>query len=439
MGALLVEVDDFVGASRAMHGEVADVLAGAVIRLEGGLLRVGPMAGSDPGGVAWASEYDPAALAAVNAMHQLTNGAYRLSAMFAVSGRNYQAADLASTATARRRIDPLTATLPDEMVLGAASLGLPSAAGGPGDTPSGWGLISHLVGCVWPNGHQDRLRAAAAAWTASADALVTCVQPAWNVSLSFLQDQVPEWLDIQRVCLGLSDHLQDLANSQRTLARACTALAEHIDQVHAAAIGELTSLLEWSAGIQVVGGFVGVITLGAAEVPTQGVQLAKATACAARVAAMIGRFSELARTAAAALPAVKAITESITQVMERLQGSRLAIAGMNSVPNLPNITRIAKTSELAATQRLCAESDLRRLMMLRKSDGGISGGMSRKGQIAAYFHRTTQEVEDAIHIVKQEAHAGNTDVILDESGEVYLRGRDGWAGESLGNILDHLP
>src|SRR5438093_1113084 len=167
-----------------------------------------------------------------------------------------------------------------------------------GGGPSGWGLVEHLVGYVWPNGQQDRLRSAAAAWAGSADALEHGADGVVSAAQLAISDRLPEADDMWTVCHGLAAQLRGLSGVHRAIGRSCEQLAHHLDEVHSAVEGELVSLVEWTAGIEVAGGLLSVVTLGIAEAPTQAVETARIASTATRVAEVIERFIALARTAA---------------------------------------------------------------------------------------------------------------------------------------------
>ncbi|HKC27901.1 MAG TPA: hypothetical protein VKB75_07795, partial [Jatrophihabitans sp.] len=172
MSLIVLETQDFVAAARMLRLWVAGPLEAATSNLLNGLAATAGMAGCDEGGLAWATTYDRAAQAAVAASVDAVNSVDKLAAMFAQTARNYAAADAASTANSRQLVDDALATLPHDAQLYFAPTCLTgSAAGSSGGGPPGWDLIAHLVGYVWPNGHQDRLRSAAAAWRSSAQAV----------------------------------------------------------------------------------------------------------------------------------------------------------------------------------------------------------------------------------------------------------------------------
>ena len=302
---LVLETQDLTAASRMLRLWVAAPIESRVTALSRELAGCAGMAGSDAGGVAWAASYDHAATVALQAAADLADAVDRLAQMFAQTARNYEAADAASTADERRLVDSAVSALPRfGPVFGLPVCMPPSAAGGSGGGPPGWGLIAGLVGHVWPNGHQDRLRAAAAAWVACAEAFEHGAADTVSASQLAITDQLPEAPDMWTVCHSLAAQLRELAEVHRALARSCEGLAHHLDEVHAAVEGELESLLDWTLGIQAAGGLLSIVSFGTAEAPTQAVEAARVGATAARVAQLIERFAGLARTLAASIGSV---------------------------------------------------------------------------------------------------------------------------------------
>jgi len=85
MSAPLIELEtqDFTAASRMLRLWVAGPVGRSTNRLFNTLEGCAAMAGSDPGGSAWAQSYDRAALAAMTAAQDVVNGVDKLAAMFA--------------------------------------------------------------------------------------------------------------------------------------------------------------------------------------------------------------------------------------------------------------------------------------------------------------------------------------------------------------------
>jgi hypothetical protein len=353
---VVVETEDLAAAARSISVNVAQPMTASSDRLVCGLLDSGAMAGDDAAGTQWASRYDQAAWSALAATQDVVNGAIKLAGLFAQTARNYAAADSASTAGARPALSAGVADLPGpgELVLSTSA---PSAAGGSGDTPTGWGLVRHLVGYVWPDGHQDRLRATAAVWRSAADALVLPANMAETAYLSAVADRLPEGDDMRTVCLAMYRRIESLASAYRTLAQACDDYAHHLDEVHHEIIGELTSLVEWTAAIEGAGALFAVVTLGGSEAAAQAAESARIAVSASRIGAMIEKFIATARGLAEAIPAVEQTLLEIRAGLEGLLGTRLAVAGVTSVRALPGTARTAKTiktAHMTAEERLAA-------------------------------------------------------------------------------------
>jgi hypothetical protein len=90
MSAALIalETQDFVAASRLLRLWVGEPLEASTDSLSRALEGCAAMAGSDPGGTAWAASYDPAARTALNAAGDAINAVDKLAAMFAQTARN---------------------------------------------------------------------------------------------------------------------------------------------------------------------------------------------------------------------------------------------------------------------------------------------------------------------------------------------------------------
>jgi hypothetical protein len=270
--------------------------------------------------------------------------------MFAQTARNYAAADAASTAGVRRRIDDDLAALPrvGSYVLPTCYI---SAVGGSGDTPPGWELIAHAVGWSWPNGHQDRLRTAASAWRASAAAFGDAAGQVIDASAMAISDRLPEAEDIWRVCAALARQLDELGDVHSALADACEGLAEHIDAAHHAVIAELRSLLEWTAGIEAAGALLAIGTFGISEAASQVGEATRLSVTATRIAAIIERFTALAQDLAAPVARLAERADRVAGTMTGLLDVRLSMAVVEHVRTLPSMLRM---QELLAVRRLGA-------------------------------------------------------------------------------------
>ncbi|WP_375491108.1 hypothetical protein [uncultured Jatrophihabitans sp.] len=243
-----VETADFVQAAQSMAHDVGDPAGNALLRLQFGLGDCAQMAGRDPGGAAWAASYDRAAAAALTAATDVVDATYRVGAMFAQTARNYAAADAASGGHPAH-VD--AAPVPRHNA--APCLSPPSATGGSGGAPTGWSLVENTVGRVWPDGHQDRLHAAAVAWSRAASTLRDTAS--WTVlsDVAFDRDRLPEADDMNVVCMSVTSHINAVAGVFDQLADSCRELAQHIDVAHSEVEHELASLAGQSAAIEVGG------------------------------------------------------------------------------------------------------------------------------------------------------------------------------------------
>jgi hypothetical protein len=345
---ITVETQDLVVAARMLRLWSVDPLERSTNSLTAALADTGAMAGSDVGGLAWAASYDRSAAAVLNATASAINGLDAVAAMFGQTARNYAAAESASTADDRRTVDATLDALPAQRRQYFLSVCLPaSAAGGSGATPSGWGLIEHLVGYVWPNGHQDRLRRAAAAWRASAAAIHGAAEAALDGYRLAAADGLPEAADMRTACHAMTDRLRRLGNLHTGLAAACDDLARHIDDVHSEVEGELTSLVEWTAGIQVIGGLLSAISLGTAQAPTQAAEAARVAGAAARVSQLIARFVAVVNAAAHSIAAFAEKADQIAGELMGLSGVRLTTVVVATVARLRTVRAVEETRALA--------------------------------------------------------------------------------------------
>lgn len=387
MTAALIELEtlDLVSAANMLRRWAGEPVEQALRELWGTLSSCGGMAGSDPGGVAWASAYDRAAGAALNGGQAAAGGLDKLAAMFAQTARNYEAADAASAAGGRRVVEESIATLPciAEFALPG---GVPVSAGGAeGGGPPGWELIRPVVGCLWPNGHQDRLREAGAAWRRSAAALADGADATVSAVQRAISDRLPEAGDMWTVCNGMAARLRALADVHAGLGGACEELAGHLDQVHAEVISELVSLLEWTAAIEAGGALLGVLTLGIAEVPTQAIESARIAKTAATVASLIERFVALARGIAASVSSLAERAEAVAAQLglvtraPMLEASVVGVGGLRVMSSVGREVRAAaRLSEHELPEVVVSAGQVEKKFK-HAADFGVTGSRGREG------------------------------------------------------------
>jgi len=111
---------------------------------------------------------------------------------------------------------------------------------------------------------------------------------------------------------------------------------------------ELVSFLEWTAGIEIVGGIVSVFTVGIAEAPTQAVEAAEVANAASKVLRILRALVEIARTVA---ETIGTLLSSATRILgdlkkflnarskRRSSGSVRSSGGAGSAPRRRTPTR----------------------------------------------------------------------------------------------------
>lgn len=330
---LTVETADLAAGAHILSDQVGDPLWSAVGQALREAASCTGMAGDDPTGLAWATQYGSSAPLAAQAAEDVINGAYRLSSMLAATADNYARADAASTIGERHAVDEVIADLPGpvEVTLGTR---FGDVGGAASSAPYGWSLIEHMVRMAWPDGHQDRLREAAAAWNRSADALSGHASDVDLAALDAIRDDLLEWHDIRTACWSLAGHVRDVADAHRSLGRACAQLAHHLDVAHAEIGHEVVVLLAESAAIETAGAAVSFLTAGLAEAPTQAAEAARVSATVARIVALLTEFGTAVREVVLALPLVAEISARVSSALESLLSIRIVAAEVTGVSGL---------------------------------------------------------------------------------------------------------
>ena len=335
-----IDVDPGVydAASKVFGQTITDHLTHAFTDLQRALGSTGAMAGTDPGGTKWAASYDHAATVTFDAMTDVDDACFTLAAMLEMTGFNHGMAENHSDPSGRAPTPPdtTTYTAPGEFVCYARP---PSAAGGSGSPPHGWGLIQHLVGYVWPNGHQDKLHAAAHAWSSSADTLDTAVWFVPEAVHAVRSQQSPEVDDAVTVCQAMMQHIQDISSSCRGLSTACSDLAGYIDRAHSDVEQELVELLEWTAVIETGGALLGVVSFGAGEAAAQVAEAGRIAATAEHVGSIIAHLIEMAGTVAETVGNVVTKVVQVAQRLKIIRNVRLSRAAAEQVKPLSEITK----------------------------------------------------------------------------------------------------
>lgn len=340
MSPIDVQPDVYDAASKVFGQEVTAQLTQAFTGLNQGLAPTGAMAGTDPGGTKWAASYNQAASATSDAIITANAACFHLAALLEKTGFNHGMAESHSDPTRQTPTPPDTTKYAAPVASYAAP---PSAAGGSGSPPTGWSLIQDLVGYVWPNGDQGKLRAAAHAWSTAANTLDGAAGHVPEAVQAVNSQQSPEVDDAVNVCQDMGQHIRDIATSCRNLSTSCSDFASAIDKAHSDIENELVSLVEWTAGIEAGGALLGAFSFGIGEGAAQVAEAARVAATAGRVGTIIGRLIDAAGTVA---ETVGNITTKVAEIAQRLRA--LLEVGSKEAP----VTQAAADDEVGALERL---------------------------------------------------------------------------------------
>lgn len=329
----------------------------AVTGLASSLNGSAGMAGTDTGAHAWAARYDPLAKALMKSAAADVQGAGQCSdLLFATGGVNHLNADGQSA-------------INNETVLEMPPMGapafpeptIPSAEGGHADVPGWWHTISAYVeGELWPNGHQDKLRAAADAWSNAVSArgglrasgqLVNGGPSSMGAIAPLLDQKSPEFPDLIKNCTMVRDHISGTADGFDDAAKVCSSYAQTIDDAHSKIIHEMLVLGATVAVSEVIAAVLIPFTAGASEAVSKVVDVSRLTATGARIVTIIREFRAAAELSA--LPAVSAAgfaARSITELGGPLLAARPTIFAAEVAG------RGATRAEAAEAQRLAEQS-----------------------------------------------------------------------------------
>jgi hypothetical protein len=274
------------------------------------------MAGTDTGAHAWAVQYDPLATGLMDAATAVVQGASQCYDLLYATGVNHLNADGQSA-------------INDETVLAMPPMGapnfnkpaVPSAEGGHGDVPEWWHTVAAYVqGELWPNGHQDKLRAAADAWTTAGRDLRAAAQlvnggPSSMGAIAPLMGQKsPEFPNLIKNCTMVRDHMGGVADHCDDAAKTCSSYAQAIDDAHSKIIHEMVVLGATVAVTEIVAAILVPLTAGISEAVSKVVDVSRLAATGARIATIIREFRLAAELSG--LPAVSAAGAAARSISE---------------------------------------------------------------------------------------------------------------------------
>jgi hypothetical protein len=298
-----------------VYGSVRSASAAAVSELVGLLQGSAAMAGTDDGAHAWANQYDPLAKGLMDASASVVNGAGKCGDLLNATAVNHHNAD-AQSAISPPALWPAPVQTPV-----FATPSVPSAEGGHGDVPEWWHTISAYVeGELWPNGHQDKLRAAHDAWQKAARDLRSAAQlvnggPSSMGAIAPLMDQQsPEFPALIKNRTMERDLMKGVADGFDSAAQACSDYGQAIDDAHSKILHEMAVLGETIVVTEVIAAVLIPFTAGGSEAVSKVVDVARLTATGARIANIIREFRVAAELSS--LPAVSAAGAAARTVSE---------------------------------------------------------------------------------------------------------------------------
>jgi len=174
---------------------------------------------------------------------------------------------------------------------------IPSAEGGHGYVPDWWYTIqAYVQGELWPNGHQDKLHAAAAAWRSAAGGLRSAASmvnggaSSLGVIAPLMEQKSPEMPAVIANCTQTRDAMNSAADGCDVAAKACDDYAAAIDKAHSDIIHEMVVLGATGAVTEVVAAVLIPFTVGASEAVSKVVDVGRLTATGMRIATIIREF-----------------------------------------------------------------------------------------------------------------------------------------------------
>lgn len=211
------------------------------------------------------------------------------------------------------------------------------------DAPLWWGTISAYVeGHTWPNGHQDKLCAAADAWTGAGSILRDAASHIPAVVSLVQQQQSPEVPGAVTACEGLSRNMMTVADEFAVLGKACADYAGNIDEAHSKVLHELVTLGWQTGAIEGIAAVAAFSTFGGSEVAGQLVEAERLAVIGARIAGVLGAATDAATLSAApTIPAVASFGQVVDELGPLLE-ARATLYGSEAPGVIPALGEVAK-------------------------------------------------------------------------------------------------
>ena len=284
------------------------------------------MAGDDPTATEFASSYDAAAAASVEALESTVGALGALGRLVEASITNHALADRRSTLPgwARSVVGPPTVA---DRAVGVLLPAPPSSLGADPGGPSGpAGMVLDLLQDVfWPNADTDRVRAAGACWTAASESVDLLTADCDSAVSALDGEQSPEIPIAIAVVSDVRGRIGDLSAQLAALGTACSEYADHVESKRS----ELLSLLEdlvVELGITAVLGGIGTfLSGGAAGGIATGVGATRLASAAGRARGILDSLRILAGGTALGVRPVAVTAGEVTAQTARINSARVLL------------------------------------------------------------------------------------------------------------------
>ncbi|WP_280454364.1 hypothetical protein [Nocardia brasiliensis] len=268
----------------------------------------GGMGGSDSAGAQWAKSYDEAVDAALQTSSKLVSTCARTSDLIAAGAHNHAVAEAGANG-----VEPPPAPVPG--IDPCLAIRVPSANGDDGTEPFGWSLIKSVSGLVWPNGHQDQLRAAKDVWYAAAESLGTATSR-FPATVGLLENQQSDEIpSAVAACSETSNNFLELQAAYREIGNSCADYAQHLDDAHHEILAVLKQMLIETAAIEAGLAVLIPFTGGLSELGN-GAVIARIGIYAARIGRIIDRL--VVKVAAIVSRVGSAVTGKLKPLLTKL-------------------------------------------------------------------------------------------------------------------------
>jgi len=289
----------------------------------------GGMAGSDKAAKAFSDAYDPAAGGVEGSAGAMEAGAACMDAAGVFSNllrtghENWLNAD-----SPNGQAGSNSGPVPPEIAVGKV-ISIPRAYGGGDGSPGWWSVIAaYTQGEIWPNGHQDKLRAAATAWKNAASQIPNVTKHLTAATDALQTQQAPEITEATSAIGDLKGQLNTLADQFTALGNACDTYAQQIDDAHHNILSELKSLLGWTLGIETVAVIAGFFSFGTGAGAMQAVEEARLVVAGSRVAQTIRAFAAAVESMGMFGPRVATALAGVNTSMSAWRGAEPLVAAM---------------------------------------------------------------------------------------------------------------